>query len=85
MKYLFWFILWIILTAYLIIEVISKGVATTIIFIWDFKIIKNRYWFWDEIDIIVPLLIIPMHYSAKNLKDYYLFHWTDISSYKPKK
>lgn len=54
MKYILILIGWIILTVLLIIERSLKVIASVLIFLWDFKIVKERYSFWSHIHLIVP-------------------------------
>lgn len=78
MKYILILIGWIILTVPLIIERSLKVIATILIFLWDFKIVKERYSFWSHIHLIVPdgssNSINTINFiKFKSLKDFYNF------------
>lgn len=77
MKYILILIGWIILTVPLIIERSLKVIASVLIFLWDFKIVKERYSFWSHIHLIAPDFNSP-HYNIifvlikfKSYKDFY--------------
>lgn len=54
MKYILILIGWILLTVALVIERSLKVIASVLIFLWDFKIVKERHLFWNNIHLIRP-------------------------------
>lgn len=62
MKYLLIAIAWLFLTIYLVSERIFKVIISAFIILWDFKFIKSRHYFWNQIDLLVPFLLVPFFY-----------------------
>lgn len=54
MKYILILIGWVLLTVALVVERSLKAIASVLIFLWDFKIVKERYSFWYNIHMITP-------------------------------
>lgn len=74
MKYpLIFFAMW-IATVWLIIERLFKCLLSLLIFLWEFKIIKEQHGFWKKIhypDLNQPDKYAPFVLSCNDAKTYY--------------
>ena len=74
-------LLWIFLSAYLVVERSLKGFSIIVLMIWHIRF--KRTWFerFGVIDFVIPFPIIGLifDYEIKwNMKDYFLLHnWND--------
>jgi len=71
MKYVLLFIFYMLMTAFLIVERLVKAIATIIIFLWDFKIVKSRYVFWKYIEVPNLLTQDGSSWYFIGIKNYY--------------
>lgn len=71
MKYLLMFCWQIALVGFLLFTIIYKAIASALMILWDFGIVKKHHKFWTAYIAFIP----PFFFIEASLKDYLMFKY----------